>query len=302
MRAVRSGPRRSSSEIRFNGVRKVNRDLRIEKSNPQETSAQDCERQGQGYEQSEAARGDKSKPHELKGLRHQSPSASPDQYEQEHLKIEEGMLRHTKTISRLTGALVFVGIVTALILIVHAFIFDRTDDTSRTAQRAFVFLREIHVDPPKRMSKPAGDVSYSMRAVWENTGGTETQDLVVNSFIAVSSEYEWPKTSADQGKARSLPPHQFTEIGAMGLAGHHLNGARNSNDIVAIYGFAKYRDAFKNKHLTLACLKLRLSEFDYRRGVGSFEFEQCHEYNCTDQECKRYAGDPRLDSLLSYLE
>src|SRR4051794_18904827 len=55
--------------------------------------------------------------------------------------------KYTLSLSNWTKGLVFVGLVTAAVLVVHALIFLQADDTARKAQRAFVAVRGIYVTP-----------------------------------------------------------------------------------------------------------------------------------------------------------
>jgi hypothetical protein len=229
---------------------------------------------------------------------HQGCANKPDNNNSAHLANEAKMVRYTRAVMFLTGGLLFVGAVTVVVLIVHAIIFYRTDETSRAAQRAFVAVRQIVVDP---LISPDQTPIYKFSFGWENSGSTETVDLVTGSRFAIAPNISLPKF--ENGRKRVLLPKGMFEEFAVQLGGSEINAIRDGKIRVFILGWATYADVFDLKHVTLACYQLTASDVDYLKpGGGGAGGIQCAEYNCADQSCRRYSNIPEAKLLLDYLD
>ena len=99
-------------------------------------------------------------------------------------------------------------------------------------------------------------------------GTTETRDLEIGHALVMSGEHHTPKwqLKAD-GFKWVLLPKAILEQGNLTIGGSDLNAVRDGAMSLFIFGFAKYRDAFDNKHLTLACYRLIASPLDYTRKI-----------------------------------
>jgi hypothetical protein len=107
----------------------------------------------------------------VKTADHKDTSKPPTSTNSEHIENERQLVKWTRRVARLTGALVFVGIVTAIILVVHAVIFHQADETARQSQRAFVIPSEPVITP----TVVNGDTPYwKISPVMENTGASST--------------------------------------------------------------------------------------------------------------------------------
>jgi len=188
----------------------------------------------------------------------------------------------------------------------------KTDETTRQSQRAFVAVRDISVDPLGPLQLPSimtddgpGQMIYSITMAWENNGSTETKDLEIGNTLIINGHPGvpvWPiKDRA--GQKRVLLPKASTQASKLTTGGSDLNNVRDGRTFIFIFGFAKYRDAFGAKHLTLACFEIGAAPIDYTKegakGAGGY---QCGEYNCADEDCKRYDKPPELKELLAYLD
>ena len=116
-----------------------------------------------------------------------------------------------------------------------------------------------------------------------------------------------PKWPSAAGSNFIMLPKATLPNFIMSTSGADLNRVRDGKSIFYIFGFARYRDAFGKRHLTLACSRVYASRVDYTKpgatGVGGL---QCGEYNCADNDCLRYKASPfttpELTQLLKYLE
>src|SRR5262249_21747185 len=132
----------------------------------------------------------------------------------------------------------------------------------RHAQRAFVAVRDINpvAIGPALTKEP--DITYRFALVWENNGSTETRELELGNRLVLGGPLPGPgnpKWSADKtpaGAKRVLLPKATTEYGFVTLDGVNWNATRDGQSNFFLFGFAKYRDIFDGKHLTLACFHL----------------------------------------------
>lgn len=209
-----------------------------------------------------------------------------------------------------TKGLVFVGAITAGILIIHGWIFYETDETSRASNRAFVAVRDIS-STAVGSAQNGNDISYNITTVWENSGNTETRDLQIGGALlqVPVGSHPIPPLWSPSGDASSyiLLPKATLPNFTLSMAGSDVNKIRDIKSFIYIFGFAKYEDAFGKHHLTLACSRLFAGQVDYTKagasGIGGL---QCGEYNCADKECLRYKTGPfaatKLTELLKYIE
>jgi hypothetical protein len=213
------------------------------------------------------------------------------------------LVKWTRAVAILTGGVVFVGVVTVFVLIAHAIIFYQTDETSRQAQRAFVAVREISVVPIGPSVIGPNDIEYHISMFWENSGTTETHEFEYSGTLTqgFGPVPTWP-TNVAYHKGVLLPKAAI-EKGDISISGTDLNRVRDGQSFFYIFGFAKYRDAFRAKHLTLACFKLRGYPVDYtKEGAKVASAYQCSDYNCADADCNRYKSIPALKGILDYLD
>jgi hypothetical protein len=99
-----------------------------------------------------------------------------------------------------------------------------------------------------------------------------------------------------------LLPKSATEQFAVQLGGMELNSIRDGKIKMFIFGWATYKDAFESRHLTMACYQLTASYVDYlKQGAMGAGGIQCAEYNCADENCRRYSNIPETKPLLDYL-
>jgi hypothetical protein len=206
---------------------------------------------------------------------------------------------NNKIIARWTRV---VGIFTTVLAIATAasvYVLYLTDENARKAQRAFVAIRGISVTP---LGPPASqEIAYRIAMIWENSGTTETHDLEIGDGWLINPLPRWPFTTS--GRKRVLLPKAILEEGDLTVGGPELNAIHDGRTIISLFGFAKYRDTFGSKHITLACLKLGTANVDYtKEGAKGVSAYQCGEYNCTDYDCKRYKSMPELKSILDYLD
>ncbi len=223
-----------------------------------------------------------------------------------------------RNLVRLTGGLLFVGVITFLILVVHACIFVRADETARAGLRASVGMIDVVVRLVGETDQaPIGTAKtmYSVAALWKNSGHTATKNLVIDNNTRVYTEASDPifpdlDAAEAEGKRRPFKTTLAPETTMTGQVNFYngtiLEAAKDKTKVsFYVFGIATYEDVFGDRHLTLACHQIISAPIDYISPKSTMienHSTLCREYNCTDQECRRYQGVPQIAKLLEYLE
>jgi hypothetical protein len=121
---------------------------------------------------------------------------------------------YARNLSRWTGGLVGVGVLTTAVLFLQLCTFNKTDDTLRAAQRPWMkFLRPDFVEP---LHYEGNKVTTSMLVHLQNTGNSPALNVIVDAKLTVNDlktadsqrvlceRYLTPEVGTDQG-SKSFP-------------------------------------------------------------------------------------------------
>lgn len=178
----------------------------------------------------------------------------------------------------------------------QADIADRQTRDNEMTQRAFVFVRgPFALD---YNSNQAGQlIDYTVEPNWENSGITPASDVRLNTTLLsrvglLPDDFSFPDSSLIS--APSTFPPKSTTVGAGKPVPHNdllafLQGAQT----IYFFGWGKYRDVFKNAHLTEFCAQaIRYSgEFDNPAKPLMLNWRQCNHHNCSDEDCSDYESE-----------
>lgn len=194
-------------------------------------------------------------------------------------------------------------------------IFTQQVADSRAIQRAFVGVKEVAAAPVGKEYRAgtatdnAGEFMYRLGIVWENSGETPTVELSIEGLTSFDRTIPPPFPDFDS-------PNQDREsnrIHGLILPKGTLHGQQNyvnaeGLDIASakrlpfyLYGVAKYKDIFGKRHLTIACYNLFPAPIDHTAAPQTEYGTAYREYNCADEDCRRYANEPHMAKLLEFL-
>lgn len=223
---------------------------------------------------------------EITGQETHNPDASSNDRE---------MIRWTRAVARLTGGLVFVGVVTVLVLIVHARIFVVADETQRAAQRAFVYFSSFNFTPVVGSNGRA--TAWRMTPFWLNSGNTPAKFVDVESWCPVGATptvYQYDKL-AKQGNGRSIGPKQTIQGIICQITSEALGAVQRGEWQIYLTARATYHDAFDPdyEHVTEVCFQMTdfLGDMGDPANRSSYMVSDgaagCKFHNCSDEECKQ---------------
>jgi gas vesicle protein len=182
---------------------------------------------------------------------------------------------------------------------------DRTRDIAQTSkdalisvQRAFV-LPSSQVDPMVIENNGTQSVRFTFH--WENSGVTPARGTMHVSYRWNTAPLPDDFPFSDWwGEGQ---PHVNTPFiaGAKGTVGisvgpvpiQVIEGMQMNPPLYHLnfWGWAKYRDVFKNTHLTEFCSELipidvQSSKDDPNKRTVRYDLSNCSRHNCYDEECK----------------
>jgi hypothetical protein len=168
---------------------------------------------------------------------------------------------------------------------------EKTNETMRAGERAFVFVKQGPTNwfDTKINGK---DVSRSFVVEWENSGNSQTRDMVIQLFCVPLQ----PFTSSDPIKfstltgadTRLLGPKQTVWGGLCSYTDKTLAEAQAGNGHIYVGAKVSYYDIFDSRHTTEYCTEI----FDIEGKVDDinvsphFRLKNCGR-NCADKECDR---------------
>jgi hypothetical protein len=169
---------------------------------------------------------------------------------------------------------------------------DKTDETWRAGERAFVFL--THNGAGWQQAKMIdGEIVRLFPVVWENSGNSPTRNLVVELYCLPL----WPLTTGNPTtlptkptlrEKRLLGPKQTIWGGACNYPTSLLNLVKANGYHLYIAATADYYDIFDKHHWTEACFELiNLSgTFEDLNVFPAHGINNCGR-NCADEECEK---------------
>lgn len=183
---------------------------------------------------------------------------------------------------------------TGLLVVVGALQFctlEKTDETYRSAQRAFALVKEMKAIPTTADGKT---VTWHIGANWENTGSTPTRDLRLYFQCQLGSVSVEPKFdfSAIQNSAdfhrRLIGPHQSQLGGSCSQlwSGAQIAAIQKEGEVIYVAGYASYKDIYDDAHRTEFCESVNFIG-DPMVGDPNIQFTAslCAAHNCADSEC-----------------
>jgi hypothetical protein len=212
--------------------------------------------------------------------------------ESPHQRNERLTASWTRRVGQLTCVMAIIAALTAWIL-------WRTDETSRIANRAYVFISDVRLAPVN----DGGKLMWAVIPVWENGGNTSTRDLKTYINFAGILEKDLPAffSRCDFENSSPIPgmvlgPKQASTASYMEKPPEVFSQFQNHGmKKLYLWGYAKYREQFSNEErITRFC-------FDVQRIVGKPEdgasalkilYAMCRAGNCADDQC--YAEDKAL--------
>jgi hypothetical protein len=212
---------------------------------------------------------------------------------------------HTKSKNRFWAALrdplnIFTGVLAistaglVVVAAVQSYILEKTDQTFRAGERAFVFVKGQNTWLPAETFNT--NILRSYVVEWENSGNTETKNLFVRLYCPRPSAFDTAdpitlKYEPSQQISRLLGPKQSTWAGVCIYSDEELSHAADLGIPIYVASNSSYFDTFDDFHLTEYCVKLvQLTSRDFKNKavVPNNLLEACTDHNCADKECPDY--------------
>jgi hypothetical protein len=219
-------------------------------------------------------------------------------------KCKEPLNIFTFVLALATLALVIVSSLQWRTLDQQAHTMDRTDETMRAGERAFVFLK-LPGDGWQKAQITNGRTMRTLPVTWENSGNSPARDLVVKLYCvppqpnAVKNPITVPGQPPLDVRLL-LGPKQTTWGGACNYPAAALDLIKDKGYHLYIAAVADYFDIFDAPHRTEACFEVINFTGTYgniaKAPTGSFEdvdmipqwqFTTSCGRNCADKECDR---------------
>ena len=166
---------------------------------------------------------------------------------------------------------------------------DKTDETFRAGQRAFVF--PTHNNGWQGAETIDGVVRRAYPVGWENSGNSPTRNLVVKTYcpqvqpLSERSPITLPDTPVFEVKLL-LGPKQNTWSGGCTYSTAALKQVRDDGYHLYIASTADYFDIFDKHHYTEVCFEIIgvTGQLDDLNVTPQSSFTNCGR-NCADKEC-----------------
>jgi hypothetical protein len=161
---------------------------------------------------------------------------------------------------------------------------EKTDETLRAGQRAFVFLENIQMN--QQPALPQGFIWYFVPNL-RNNGTTQTKNLTTRLTCEFS-----PQPSKVGVRHSLLGPKQIEGMGACSWSAESLAQIWQSHTEILIAGDATYSDIFDDPHVYRFCRKITVAS-DPRVGGGILQqvTATCPDWpDCIDNECRNSAN------------
>ena len=175
---------------------------------------------------------------------------------------------------------------------------DRTDETNRATQRAFVSFTSLQTG--LRFIDPATQkiAAYPVHASWENSGTTPAIHVLARTNFKWQKEplppkFDFPDAPNRQARAFDMGPKNGSLSPPIVIPTEVLNNIKQGKLHMYIWGWATYHDIFKDsrEHRTEFCSEIAavtstsddLGDPNTKVNLG---VENCEKHNCSDDECK----------------
>jgi hypothetical protein len=211
-------------------------------------------------------------------------------------KLREPVTLFTAVLAFATAVLAFVAILQWRTLDQQARIMDRTDETFRAGERAFVFLK-LPGDGWQKAQINNGVTMRALPVTWENSGNSPTRDLVIKLYCVPPqpNAVKNPITVFGEpplGVRLLLGPKQTTWVGTCNYTAAALDLVKDKGYHLYIAAAADYFDIFDAPHKTEACFEVinltgtTTGSFEDVNIILQWQFTTSCGRNCTDEECK----------------
>lgn len=189
----------------------------------------------------------------------------------------------TRTEKVMTVATVFIAVAT----VASAYFIRLTDQTTRSANRAFVYFDLVKLRPYP--DPPGAPNVYGVEIVVTNSGNTPAHQFRFKSACPHPAKDEAPFNSVNQDKTKVEPPmilgpKQTLSLQACNLSLDEISRTRKGEIMTFIVAEARYIDAFDVPRVTQIVQRL---QFD-KEGGHSFAYVGPH--NCSDEDCPKSLG------------
>ncbi len=176
---------------------------------------------------------------------------------------------------------------------------EKTDQTWKAGERAFVFAR---VDKAgwQPAEKIGNQVVRGFFVPIENSGNSPTKDLVVSLYCPRPTAFDvidpiTAKATPTVVSPRLLGPKQLQWAGVCNYTASELQSVRGDKLSLFVAFRADYYDIFDAHHVTEFCQTLmNFIEGDFQQlsFIPNSNFVPCKAHNCADDECKREEKRP----------
>lgn len=165
-------------------------------------------------------------------------------------------------------------------------------DDTKSANRAFVFLKTLHTT--SHYDPTAKKIFWRLVPEWENSGNTPTRNLRINvnatvRDLSLPNDFGFPLT--DKTTPTLIGPKQSVFGDPVDIFGEQLNEVRQGNKYFYLWGSARYRDVFQRKeHFTKFCFAIRnvtgdpAQHYDAANNIVNIAPTQYHQHNGHDED------------------
>jgi hypothetical protein len=211
----------------------------------------------------------------------------------EQKRAERWTVKAKEPLTLFTALLMISTIALAFVAWLQWRTFEKTDETFRAGERAFVISSELLVEPIK--SKDGTILRWLISPIIENDGNSSTVDAEIVTGVNVSpsgtvdNALEPVNRDLDQKNSRHFvlgPKSKSSKITPpMHFTSQSLPMLRSGNPRMFVIGQISYVDVFEAPHITKYCYRVWAYPEDV--GIPDITYSLCTgRSNCTDQECK----------------
>jgi hypothetical protein len=167
---------------------------------------------------------------------------------------------------------------------------DKTDETFRAGERAFVFVKQIIWGQAQMKD---GMAYRSVAPEWENNGNSQTKGLIVELNCPrptwLTDDNPMRISDGNFGTTpRLIGPRQTTAEGSCKYSADELKTVQHNGKHLYIAGKATYDDIFDKPHVTEYCVEIVNVIGDVSAAdVTPYNDTQICGRNCADEECKK---------------
>jgi hypothetical protein len=241
------------------------------------------------YTQSTRGASNEPKNSTIESARNGKISSNEENERNQISKITDAeIVKYTHSLARWTKALVFVGSITAVILFFQYCTLEKTDQTQRAANRAFVFVKQTY------WAHAAGSAEYRYIAEWENSGNTPPDHMTVqiaciHSDWGESDPLTVKNATLSDKFSRVMGPKQTVIGGYCIFSSEQMIDGQSGKMHLYFFTKAEYSDVYDPTytHVTEYCIEFReIKASDIQPNALSLGIP-CDTHNCTDENCRK---------------